>query len=191
MTTIARPRRDHAFDLNRIRQALALRRAGVMHRLTVIQDDRRGPQRIVRRRDQHLVTRIQQATQRKVDQFADAIADEHVVDVHAFDAARLHDLNDGLARLGQALLMTVGLAIAQMAGDRLAHMLGSLETKAARIADIKADDRFTLLLKVERAGMQRPADVVTDIGQTLVVRDRAKHDSEIFVRRAVSVPRKA
>ena len=56
-----------------------------------------GPQRIVRRRHQHLVAIIQQRGQRQVDELADAIAGEDIIDGDVRNILELCILHDGFA----------------------------------------------------------------------------------------------
>ena len=62
--------------------------AQVVHRGSAGQRRRRRPQRIVRRRDQHLVAVVEQRLQRHGDQFGDTVAQIDVVDVEPRESRR-------------------------------------------------------------------------------------------------------
>ena len=75
----------------------------VMHGGTASQIHAGGPQRMVRRRHQHLVAIIQQRGQRQVDELADAIAGEDIIDGDVRNILELCILHDGFACREQTL----------------------------------------------------------------------------------------
>ncbi len=81
-----------------------------MHRAAAIQRDRRGPQRIVRRRHQYFIAIAEQRPQRQVDQLGSAIADEDGFGGATANAAVLLLQQDGLTRRIDALLVRVAFA---------------------------------------------------------------------------------
>jgi hypothetical protein len=60
------PRADQCLDLCRIRYEIILWRALVIARLTAIQRNSGGPQRIIRTGDEHLIPVIEERAQRQV-----------------------------------------------------------------------------------------------------------------------------
>jgi hypothetical protein len=100
------------------RQEAVLGLAAVVDRAAVVEDGRGRPQRVVGRGQQHLVAGIEQGAQRQVDQFADAVADEHPLGRGIGRAALAVEGGDGLARGRQALLVGVGIGLLDALGDR-------------------------------------------------------------------------
>src|SRR6185437_15640304 len=88
----------------------------------------------------YLVAGLQQGPQRQVDQFADTVAGEDPFGFHMARAARALLRGDGLARRFQTLLMTVRLALVQVAGDRFAQVRRRFEAVTAGVADVQLDD---------------------------------------------------
>ena len=104
-------RADQARDLVGVGDERRLGTARVVDRLAAGDDHRGGPQRIVRRRQEHLVAGLEQRLHRHEDQLGDAVAHEHVVGGDAGDAARLRVHDHRLARREDALLMAVALGL--------------------------------------------------------------------------------
>jgi len=75
----ARARRHQRFDLVRVGEEVVARIAAVIDRPAIVEDGRRRPQRVIRRRHQHFVARVEQGAQADVDQLTDAVADEHAL----------------------------------------------------------------------------------------------------------------
>ena len=161
----ARARGHQRFDLVRIGEEPILRAAAVVHRSAVVEDGGRRPQRIVGRGQQHLVARIEQRAQRDVDQLAHAIAHEHALGRGVGRAARLVERGDRFARLGQALLVGIGIGAGDVVGDRALQVLGRAEAERAGVADVELDQAAALGLQLARAPRQLAADLVADFGQ--------------------------
>ena len=126
-----------------------------MDRLAAGDDHRRGPERVVRRREQHLVARLEQRLHRHEDQLGDAVAHEHVLGGDAGDAARLRVHDHRLARREDALLVAVALGLREVLDHRQAHGLGRPEAERGRVADVQLDDLVALALELLGAPRQR------------------------------------
>jgi len=127
--------------------------------------DRRGPQGIIRRRDQHLVTGIEQRVHRHDDQFRNAIADVNVVQRHTLDTLLLGVMHDRLARREDALRIGITGRVRQVADHVLLDFLGRIEAEGSEVADVQLDDLVTLFLHLLGLLQHRAADVVADVGE--------------------------
>jgi hypothetical protein len=96
-------RRDLRADVLDVGEPATLLVAEVVHRTATCQRRRRGPERVVRGRHQHLVTVVEHGLQRQGDQLADPVAEPDVVDVHDVDAPLLVVLHDCSSGREQAL----------------------------------------------------------------------------------------
>src|SRR6185437_6996829 len=130
--------------------------------------------RVVGTGQQYLVAGLQQGPQRQVDQFADTVADEDPFGFHMARAARALLRGDGLARRFQTLLMTVRLALVQVAGDRFAQVRRRFEAVTAGVADVQLDAVMAGRLQLARAPGQRPADFVAYVGKVRTGDDRGQ-----------------
>ncbi len=96
-------RRDLGADIVQIRQPARLFVAEVVARRAAGEADRRRPQRIVRRGDQHLVAVVQQRLQRHHNQLGHPVTDVNILDLHSADGFLLGVVHHRLARREQAL----------------------------------------------------------------------------------------
>ena len=165
-------RADQLLDLDRIGQEIVVRIAAVIHRTAVIEDGRGRPQRVVGRRHQHFVARIQQRAQRQVDQFRHAVADEYAVRVRIRRAALGVRRGDRIARRGQALLVRVRIGAAHVVGDRALQVFRRTETERARVADVELDQLLPLGLQLPGSPRQFAPDFVADFGQAFARGER-------------------
>ena len=133
-----------------------------MHRRAAGQTHGCGPQRIVRRRQQNLVTVIHQRLHRHDDQFGNTIADNDVVDGDTLDALFLGVVHHRLARREQTLGVTVATGVGQVVNHVLQNLLRRLEAERGRIADIQLDDAVAFLFHAVGFAQHRAADVITD-----------------------------
>ena len=69
-----------------------------MHRFTAGKRDCGGPERIIRRRNQHFITAVQQGLHGLDDKLGNAVTDIDVFDRHIAHTAGLIVLHDGLTR---------------------------------------------------------------------------------------------
>jgi hypothetical protein len=127
---------------------------------------RGAPQRIIRRRQQHLLAGVQQCAQREVDQFADAVADEHPLDVGHARAARMLARQNRLARGFQPLLVAIRIAVGEVRGDRGRQVRRRAKSESPRVADVELQHRMACGLQRPRVPGQCPADFVADFGKT-------------------------
>ena len=148
--------------------------AQVVHRRAARQRGRRGPQRVVRRGDQHLVAVVQQRLQRHRDQLGDAVAEVDVVDVEPGKALDQFVAGEHGAAGGQdALGVRVALRVRQRL-DHVAHdHVGRLEAERRGVADVQLQDAVALRLQPGRVLVHRAADLVQDVLQLGRLRERA------------------
>ena len=136
-----------------------------MHRLALVQGHTRGPERIVGTRHQDFVARIEQGSQRKIDKFANSIADEHVLGSDAADAAELLLHHHGFPGRKDALLVAIALRAGKILDHGQAHRLRRAKAKAARIANIQGDDLVAAPLHVVGAIGEAAANLVANLAQ--------------------------
>ncbi|CAG7022845.1 hypothetical protein PICSAR15_04119 [Mycobacterium avium subsp. paratuberculosis] len=138
--------------------------AQVVHGGAAGQRGRRRPQRVVRRRDQHLVAVVEQRLQRHRDQFGHAVAQVDIVDVEAGEPVDQLVAGDHRPARGQDALR-VGVALGVRQGlDHVAHDdVGRLEAERRRVADVELEDAVSLGLQPRRVLMYRAADLVQDV----------------------------
>ena len=127
--------------------------------------DRRRPQRIVRRRHQHLVAAIEQRIHRHHDQFRNAVADENILQRHTLDVLLLGVMHDRLARRKNPLRIGIAGRIRQVADHVLLDFLGRIKAERRQVADVQLDDLVTLFLHLLGALQHGAADVIADIGE--------------------------
>ena len=177
MTTIARVRsRDLAGDVGEVGQPARALVAEVVPRAAAGEAHRRGPQRIIRRRHQHLVAVVEQPLHRHHDQLGHPVADEDVVELHAGDALLLRVVHDRLARGEQPLRVGVAGRLRQVDDDVVTDLVRRVEAERREVADVELDDAMAFLLHQLRARQHRPADVVADVGELRRLADGFQHD---------------
>ena len=136
-----------------------------MHRCATRQADRRRPQRVIGRRQQHFVAIIEQAVGGHDNQLAGAIAQVNVVQRHAFDALLLRLVHHRFARGKNAFAVGVTGRIGQVTDHILLNFFRRVKAKDCQIANIELDDFLPLLLHLARAVHDGPPDVVTHVRQ--------------------------
>ena len=139
--------------------------AAVIHRAAIVEDGRGRPQRIIGRRQQHFIAGVQQRAQTEIDQFADAVADEHALGRCVGRAAPPVERGDRLARGRQALLMGVRIGIGDVIGDGALQMFRRAESESTRVADVQLDQLPALTFQLAGAPGEFAADLVADLGQ--------------------------
>ncbi len=157
--------RREAADIVEIRQPALALVAQVVLRRAAGQTDRCRPQRVIRRRHQHLVADVEQAIHRHDDQFRNSVADEDVVKRHALDALLLGVMHDRLARREDALGIRVAGRVGQVADDVLLDFLGRIEAERGQVANVQLDDLVALFLHLPGLLQHGAANVVADVGE--------------------------
>ena len=140
--------------------------AQVMHGCAARQRGRGRPQRVVRRRDQHLIAVVEQGLQRHRDQLGHPVAQVDVVDVEPGEALDQLVAGDHRAPGGQdALRVGVPLGVRQGL-DHVAHdHVGRLEAERRRVADVELENAVSLGLQPRGVLVHRAADLVQDVLQ--------------------------
>ena len=136
----------------------------VVHRGASGQADRRGPQRVVGRRHQHLVAVVEQRLHRHDDQLGHPVAQVDVVDVKGGEARHVLVAGDDRAA-GRRDAPGVGVALGVgQGGDDVPHdRVGGLEAEGARVADVELQDAVALGLEPGGVGVGRAPDLVDDV----------------------------
>ena len=136
--------------------------AQIMHRLSAGQGNRRRPQRVIRRRHQHLIAIIEQGVHGQQNQFGNTVADVNVLQTDTADAAVLGIVHHRLARGIDAFGITVTPRAAEIADDVAHDVIRRIEPEYGQIADIELDDAVTLIFELFRTLQRRTADFITD-----------------------------
>ena len=157
------PRTNEARDLLGVGDEFRLGTALVVDGFPARDHHRCGPQRVVRRRQEDLVARLEQRLHRHEDQLGDAVAHEHVVGSDADDATRLRVHDDGLACREDPLLMAVAFGLREVLEQREAQRLRRAEAKRGRVADVQLDDIIALALEFLSTPRDRAADLVAHV----------------------------
>ncbi|MND59908.1 hypothetical protein D3C80_511260 [compost metagenome] len=168
-------RGDLGLDVFQVRPPVGLLVAQVVHGLAAGEADRGGPERVVRRRDQHFVAVVEQRLHAHHDQLGHAVAEVDVLDADAFHLLLLVVLHHGLARAEQALGVAVALGGRQVADDVLEDFLRRFETERRRVADVQLEDAVAFLFQAFGVLEYRSADVIADVGE--LVRFADLHDA--------------
>ena len=182
-TSGARARRDLGRHVVEVGQPVVRLVAEVVDRRSAGERDRRGPERVVGRRDQHLVAVVEQRVHAHRDQLGGAVAEIDVVDGHALDMLLLRVVDDRLARREQALGVGVAGRVRQVPDHVLDDLVGRLEPERGDVADVELDDVLALVLHLARLLEHRAADVVADVGELArtcerVARGKGSGDAE-------------
>ena len=161
----ARMRGNLRPDVVEIRQPAIVLVAQIMARRATGQAHGGRPQRIVRRWNQHLVTRIEQSIHGHHDQFGHPVPDVDILQRHALDLFLLRVMHHRLTRRKDPLRIGVARRVGQVADHIELDFLRRIEAKGAKIADIELDDLVPFIFHALGLLKDRSADVITDVGQ--------------------------
>ena len=164
---------DLAADVVEVGRPAGLLVADVVHGGAAGEARGRGPQRVVGRRDEHLVAVVEQALHRHDDELADAVAEVDVLDADRREVAQLVVLLDRAPRREDALAVAVALRRRQLLDDVDEDVLGRLEAERRRVADVELEDAVPLVLEPLGLGEHGTTDLVTDVLELLALGDRA------------------
>ena len=170
----ARTRGDFGADIVEVGLPAAALVAQVMHRLAAAEVDCRGPQRVVGRRDQHLVAVVYESLDRHHRQLGHAVADVDVIDVDAGDAERLVVLHDRLARGIDSFRIGIALRLRDIVDHVAQDFLGRVESPGRGIADVELEDAMAFFLETVRFPEDRAANVVADFVELDRLQDRPR-----------------
>ena len=129
------------------------------------QPHRGRPKGIVGCGNEHFVAVVQQCLHAHADEFADAVADDDVVDVHAGDAEPLALLHHRLARRKDALGVAVALGVGQIVDDVPKNLARRFKPERRRIAKMQFQDSIAFFLQPMRFFCHRAAQLVANILQ--------------------------
>ena len=158
---------DLAAQVLNVRVPAGLLVTAVIHGRRAAQADGVGPERVVRRGDEHLVAGIEQRQERKIHHLAHAVADEHILRLHVLDTLFDAVIDNGLARGGHALKITVGNGLLRAAFERPADAFRQREAKRRGIAGIELHHVHALLGELQRFAIERTADIRMDMLHSL------------------------
>ena len=125
----------------------------------------RRPQRIVGCGDENFISVVEQSLQCNLNEFADAVAQPHVVDVGDIDSVRLVVLHDRGTGRDDSLRIGIALRIGQVANDIDEDFGRGLETERGRVADVQFHDAVTEVFKTTGLFEHGSTNVVEDVGQ--------------------------
>ncbi|MNT22690.1 hypothetical protein D3C72_1580830 [compost metagenome] len=156
-------RRDAGTDIGRIWHPVVGLVADIVHRRAARQADRGGPQRVVRRRHQHLIAGVEQRVDRHHDQFGGAVADINIVQANAFDIFLLGIVHDRLTRSENALGIRITCRIRQVSHHVLLNLFRRVKAEHGQVADIQLDDLVPFFLHLLGLFQHRTADVIANV----------------------------
>ena len=178
---------DPRADVLEIRVPAVVLIADVVHRRTAREARHRGPQRVVRRGDQHLVALVEKGLHRHRDELGDAVAEEDVLGVDVREARDLLvPAHDRATRGEDAAALAVAVR-GRDGGDHVADdLVRRLEAEDRRVARVELQDRVTCGLEPSRLIQGGAADLVEDVLQLrgLVERPQpaaAERDAQVGV----------
>ena len=161
----ARAGRDSGLDVCEVGQPAALLVAAVVQGPAAAERGHRRPERVVGRRDQDLVTVVQQRLERHLDELGHAVSDVHIGHVDVLDAAAAVVVHDRLARREEA----AGVAVSDRGGEVPDHVaqqvVRPLEPERRGVPDVQLHDGVALALQPQGLLEHRPAHVVGDAGE--------------------------
>ncbi len=157
--------RHLALDVLDVGHPVGLLVAQVVHRRAAGQGHRGGVQRVVGRRDQHLVAAVEQRVQAHGDELGGAVAEVDIVHRHAADVLFLRVVHHRLARREQALAVGVASRMRHVADHVLHDLVRRFQAEHGEVADVQLDDLVALFLHLPGLVEHRSADVVADVGQ--------------------------
>ena len=124
-----------------------------------------SPQRIIRRRDQNLVSVIQKRLHRQIDQLADAISRINIIHRHIRNILGLTILHDRLARRKDPSGIRISLRVLYVCHHIFNDFLGRRKTEGRRIPNIQLQDTPALSFHTPRFLYDRAAHIVQYIVQ--------------------------
>ena len=150
----------------------------IVHRCAARQTDCSSPQWVIRRRQQHLVTVVEQAIGGHDDEFTRTIAEVNVIERDAFDALLLRLVHHRFAGAKNAFAVRVARRGRQVADHVLLNFFGRIKAKHSQVADVEFDDLVAFLLHLTRSVHDGTANVITDVGQLVGFLDLLQSPSE-------------
>ena len=159
-----RARRHLGADVLEVGLPAVLLVAEVVHRRAAAEARHRGPQRVVRGGDQHLVALVEERLHHHRDELGDAVAEEHVVRTERRERRVLLVAVDHRPPGGHDA-PAVAVAVRVRHGlDHVAHDLERrLEAEDGGVAGVELEDRVTLGLQPGGLDQCLPADLVEDV----------------------------
>ena len=146
-----------------IREPAALFVTDIVHRGTARERHGRGPERIVRRGDEHLISVIEKPLHGERDQFAYAISGEHIIHADIWDALFLAVVDDRAARAHETMGIGVALGVREIFRHCLEKRFRGLESEIGRVSDVQFHYIFTRPDHPVRFVHDRTADVIADV----------------------------
>ena len=132
-----RPVGDLFADIVDIRVPVRLLITDIMHDFPACQRGTCRPQRIVRRRNQDLVSVVQQRRHAQIDQFADAVPGVDTVHAHIGKPFQLRVLHDRFSGRKQSFGLRITLAVHQLSAHIIDHFVRCAESERGRISDVQ------------------------------------------------------
>ena len=127
--------------------------------------DRRGPKRIVRRRDKDLITRVYETLHTHNDQFAYTVADVDILCLNVQESPRLVVQHYRFSRGEDPLALDIPLGIPEVDDDIVQEFVRGVEPEGSGITDVQFRDPVPFLLEAPCLLQSRPSNVVTDVAE--------------------------
>ena len=138
-----------------------------MDRVAARQFDGRGPQRVVRHREQDLIAVVDEALHGHRDQLGRTVAGIDVLHADVRDLLELAVLHDGFPCGKQTLGVRVALGVSQVVDHIDDDLVRSVELERLRVADVQLDDVDTVVPHAVGLVEDRSAHVITDAVELL------------------------
>ena len=137
---------DLLLHICNVRIPLRLLIADVMHGRSAGQVDAGRPERVIRRRNKHLVPIVEQRVHAQLNQLTDTIARVNIVDIKIRQILQLSILHDGLSRCKQAVRVRISFRLGQLRAHVLYDFIRCPEAERGWITDAELQDMNALRL---------------------------------------------
>jgi hypothetical protein len=122
------------------------------------------------------------------DEFGHAVAEEHVVGGHAFDADAVVVGGHRLAGRRDAARVAVALGVRDAGRDLLHDRVRCDHAERRGVPEVQLEDLMALGLELASSAQYRPPDVIPDVGQPARLRNHVRPPSYRMVGDARMLP---
>ncbi len=156
---------DFLFDVVDVREPVLLLVASVVNRLAAGERYCRSPQWVVGCWNQHLIASVQHGLHRHDDHFADAVAQENVVNIHFVDADLLAVMHNRFTGREQAFGFHVTLRVMHVINNVLLDFLRHIQFKCSRVTNVQLEYSVSLLFKATGLAQNNATNFVANVVQ--------------------------